>query len=200
MSGIPTKIDGTTYRSRVEARWAVMLEHLFPGRVEYEPFDADGYIPDFVVLGDRPMLLEVKAHLTLGELAGHIDRIDQALDGHWDHDVMLVGGTPFLADIHDTVAGLMRDNGRPYNPWDTRGTGRLDVPDTYRHPTDWAPAVWMTCRLCRSTGWHHETASWHCRPCGHGDGDRHIGPVDRRLVAGLWADARETTRWAPNAR
>jgi hypothetical protein len=179
-TGIPTTIDGTTYRSRVEARWAVLLGELYPGHVEYEPFDADGYIPDFAIVGDHPLLIEVKAHLSIAELAGHTDRLDQALDGHWDHDVMIVGGTPFLADIHISVAGLMRQ--------------------TVEGEHMWAPAIWMTCTLCNRPGWHHETGEWACHPCGHHDGDHHIAPTDRRLIAGLWTHARETTRWTPNAR
>ena len=42
--GIETKIDGITYRSLLEAKWAVFLAALeIP--VLYEPFELAGYIP-----------------------------------------------------------------------------------------------------------------------------------------------------------
>lgn len=46
--GIPTTHLGTRFRSRLEARWAEMFTML-EWRWTYEPFDLDGYIPDFVL-------------------------------------------------------------------------------------------------------------------------------------------------------
>lgn len=172
-SGIPTTVDGITYRSRTEARWGVLLNQLFPGRVEYEPFDADHYIPDFAVLGDRPILIEVKADVTLAELARHTERLDQALVDIWEHDVMIVGASPFLTAPDPDAAGLMRQDGH------------------------WTTALWMTCTECGSTGWSHQSGEWGAHPCGHYDGDHHIAAVDRDLIGQLWARAIEATKWVP---
>lgn len=172
-TGIPTTVDGITYRSRVEARWGVLLNQLFPGRVEYEPFDADSYIPDFAVLGERPVLIEVKADLTLAELEQHAPRLDRALVDSWQHDVMIVGGSPILVAPDADVAGLMQQDGH------------------------WTTAIWMKCTVCRSTGWYHHSGEWGAHPCGHYDGDHHIAGVDHELIRALWAHAIELTKWGP---
>jgi hypothetical protein len=57
IAAIPTTYGGTQFRSRLEARWAAFFDLLrFPWK--YEPFDCDGYIPDFLLF-DR-LLIEVK--------------------------------------------------------------------------------------------------------------------------------------------
>lgn len=57
-SGIPTTYAGTNFRSRLEARWAAFFD-LVGWSWVYEPFDADGWIPDFLIEGNRPFLVEV---------------------------------------------------------------------------------------------------------------------------------------------
>jgi hypothetical protein len=58
-AGIPTLYKGVNFRSRLEARYAVLFDQL--GWLwEYEPIDLDGWIPDFVIKGRRPILVEVK--------------------------------------------------------------------------------------------------------------------------------------------
>ena len=57
---IPTEYEGTMYRSRLEARWAAMFD-LLCWRVEYEPFDLHGWIPDFVIVGKpQEVYVEIK--------------------------------------------------------------------------------------------------------------------------------------------
>lgn len=55
----PTKYRGRQYRSRLEARWACFFD-LMKWPVEYEPFDLNGWVPDFVLRGAREVLVEVK--------------------------------------------------------------------------------------------------------------------------------------------
>ena len=62
---LPTKYDGTFYRSRAEARWAVFLKRL--GIVfdyEYEGFATgpEAYLPDFLLPG-QALWAEVKASI-----------------------------------------------------------------------------------------------------------------------------------------
>lgn len=56
---IATLYSGIEYRSRLEARWAAFFDEI-GWRHTYEPFDGDGYIPDFLIHGTRPLLVEVK--------------------------------------------------------------------------------------------------------------------------------------------
>ncbi len=51
-TGIPTLYHGRRFRSRIEARWAAFFD-LANWPWEYEPFDLEGYIPDFVLLLHR---------------------------------------------------------------------------------------------------------------------------------------------------
>jgi hypothetical protein len=48
----------TRFRSRLEARWAAFFDRV-GWRWTYEPFDTDGWIPDFLIVGQRPFLVEV---------------------------------------------------------------------------------------------------------------------------------------------
>jgi hypothetical protein len=56
---IPTRYKGINMRSRLEARWAAMFD-LWGWRWEYEPLELHGYVPDFLVHLDTPLLVEVK--------------------------------------------------------------------------------------------------------------------------------------------
>jgi hypothetical protein len=61
---IPTRYNGTNFRSRLEARWAAFFD-LLGWNWEYEAVDRDGWIPDFLVMGSgasriEPVLVEVK--------------------------------------------------------------------------------------------------------------------------------------------
>ena len=50
--------------ARLEARWASFFERDLGWSWTYEPFDADGYIPDFAIAGAAPLLVEVRPVLT----------------------------------------------------------------------------------------------------------------------------------------
>lgn len=61
----PTIYNGTKYRSRLEARWAAFFD-LIGWRHQYEPYDLDGWTPDFAIYGSasRILFLEVKPIVT----------------------------------------------------------------------------------------------------------------------------------------
>jgi hypothetical protein len=61
----PTIYKGYAFRSRLEAKWARFFD-LMKWTWEYEPFDLDGWSPDFVIKG-RPhdILVEVKPFMDL---------------------------------------------------------------------------------------------------------------------------------------
>ena len=90
---ITTTYDGIEYRSRLEARWAAFMKNI-GWDIVYEPFDGDGYIPDFLVQGSRPMLVEVKPAVTLAEYEAAVPKAEKGLAAHWDHDILIVGASP----------------------------------------------------------------------------------------------------------
>jgi hypothetical protein len=69
MNAIPTQYKGINFRSRLEAKWAKMFD-LLGWRWEYEPFDLNGYIPDFMIFqGQKQILVEIKPDASFVELA-----------------------------------------------------------------------------------------------------------------------------------
>lgn len=69
-SSIPTSYNGINFRSRLEAKWAKMFD-LLGWNWEYEPFDLDGYIPDFV--------LQVPIYAGKGRIESYIVEIKPAM-------------------------------------------------------------------------------------------------------------------------
>lgn len=53
----PTMYNGRLYRSRLEARWAAFFD-LAGFEFEYEPFDLNGWSPDFLL--EKNTLVEIK--------------------------------------------------------------------------------------------------------------------------------------------
>jgi hypothetical protein len=58
-AAIPTIYKSIRFRSRLEAKWAAFFD-LLKWRYEYEPYDLDGWIPDFIIMGEKEILVEVK--------------------------------------------------------------------------------------------------------------------------------------------
>ncbi len=98
MKAIPTIYNGRQYRSRLEARWAAMFD-LMRWPYEYEPFDLDGWIPDFVLLGKGyhpKVYVEVKPAIIGRDLAMFdTDKYYSALeDAGEKSDLLLLGIGP----------------------------------------------------------------------------------------------------------
>lgn len=97
IKAIPTKWNGTQYRSRLEAQWAAFLEATGHDYI-YEPFDLIGWTPDFLILDPDPHL-EKNANKVLAEVKP-VSNMSEA----W----------PFFSDNCHLVFGL---NGIAYVPW-----------------------------------------------------------------------------------
>ena len=175
-AGIPTKYKGITFRSRLEARWAMFFDQL-GWRWEYEPFDGHGYIPDFVLLGDRPCAIEVKPAL-LAEMDQYVGKVDAGLPADvWPHDALIVGIHPFDRD----------------NFWETPAIGLLG--QWMDDDRSWAEGLWNRCDKCGVTNFRHADQSWVGVPCGHYDGDRYLSEPNYLLLDQLWTGALESARW-----
>ena len=59
IKAIPTTYNHVQFRSRLEARWAAFFD-LCGWEWDYEPFDLDGWAPDFMLKGKTMALVEVK--------------------------------------------------------------------------------------------------------------------------------------------
>jgi hypothetical protein len=186
---ITTVYDGIEYRSRLEARWAAFMRNIGWDTV-YEPFDGDGYIPDFLVQGPRPMLIEVKPAVTLAEYEAAVPKAEKGLAAHWAHDVLIVGASPLpqIGQYHvDSVTvgwlgEFMKMDNDKLPPW------------------TWALSDWFTCTNCKAISIYHNEWSYRGRPCGCYDGRHYLGVANDRLLKSFWADACNDVKWRGSSR
>lgn len=190
--GIPTEYAGTTFRSRLEARWARFFDAL-GWHWEYEPFDADGYIPDFLILGRSSLLIEIKPYGDVTALAEEARRIKPLVGLGWPGHVAVFGASPQLL-----VEG-------PLGP---RGPGLYVAGGSdWGSPPERSALGWTFCgyespygaggrRQCGEVAVFHQEDCYQAIPCGHADGDHHLHGGDcTNLVASMWAAGRDTTQW-----
>lgn len=73
----PTKYNRRLYRSRLEARWAAFFD-LCKWKFEYEPFDLNGWTPDFIIKEGTQVLVEVKPNLQFFETPKYLKAIEES--------------------------------------------------------------------------------------------------------------------------
>jgi hypothetical protein len=204
--GIPTKVLGTTFRSRLEARWALMFTAL-GWDWEYEPFDADGYIPDFVIVGSHPLLVEIKpcadtASMVPAALHG-ISRLRSAQIEGFDA-LAVLGSVPLPANncradlgeayLGQCTAGIIA--GDAWYPMLDPYADCIDEPDCFLSSVEPINELAWTLNGDRlelfSNGW----GSWKSYPhgCEKPAGDYAFSQVQR-----LWLQGRDLTRWTAGA-
>ncbi len=178
---IPTRYAGHLFRSRLEARWAAMFD-LLRWPWTYEPFDLEGYIPDFLLVLEKPVLVEVKPSATLGQLRQHTAKIERT---SWAGEALLLGADPIIPESDESAFvggdfGLLAERqGENKKEW------------------WWGPATAITCNVCNRPSFHHSVLAYACRVSGCADGTHHLeDPPDLHV---LWGRAHELTRWTPGA-
>jgi hypothetical protein len=179
--GIPTLHAGTRFRSRLEARWATFFDAI-GWRWEYEPYDLRGYIPDFLIFGAEPFLIEVKPYSTANECLFEQCRLP-AVEGYAQ---LVVGIAPLLEE--------WIEGNEFYDAWWAAGnlwSANQDDRDLWR-----GTAVWGVCQRCGKLAVERLGFCSQPRvPCGHRE-----SPLDlsrsQHLIEALWANARNQTQWA----
>lgn len=174
ITAIPTKYRGVQFRSRLEAKWAAFFD-LAGWPYEYEQLDLDGYIPDFILDLHRPLLVEIKPALHLGELMDHASKIERA---GWTGEALLVGASLFETGAENPILGMLGE--------------RTDSPDGTG--LDWGHGRLFTCACCERVSLLHCRGGWNCRVCGHAEGNGHIlGAKGREM----WVQAGNAVQWRP---
>ena len=172
-TGIPTTYNGVRFRSRTEARWAAMFGRL-GWRWAYEPLDLDGYIPDFILdFDDGPLLVEVKAAVTVKELSEAWTKLEHS---GWEHEALLVGGTLWEQGTAQPVIGWLGER----DPV----AGDLEW--------FWNAARAFYCLSCGRVSVLSDAGSWRCRQCGETEG--HTGECGEAL-AEAWAESGNRVQW-----
>lgn len=201
LHGIPTKHKGRQFRSRLEARWATFFD-LVGWRYEYEPFDCNGWIPDFALFGRKGVLLvEVKPDVGIcsrDELTEpKIVRADP------NHEVLLVGCTldfwagvrhhEHFRDYTDTDFGLLLEGPE----------SRAQFPPEARCAMCWHVAKFATWSETLPaplgltvSGPIPEDAQFN--RLGDGDGETYLHvPAIQATTRRLWTEAGNRTQWKP---
>lgn len=188
---IPTKYDGIEYRSRLEARWAAFMRNI-GWDIVYEPFDGDGYIPDFLVQGDRPFLVEVKPATTASEYQAAIPKAESGLRNHWTHDILIVGAAPIAYSAGALLhAGWIGYGITPGNPAYTIGEPQQQM------EWCWGTADWLRCFTCAAIRVRTTYYTWRPQPCSHDHKATHY--ATRRAIEEPWADACNDVKWRGRA-
>lgn len=169
--GIPTLYKGTLFRSRLEARWAVMFDS-FGWPWAYEPVDLAWYIPDFLLTFDAGHIaVEIKPEMTIAALGAYAQRM--VLSG-WDSELLVLG-----AAVHEDVIGI---NGEHVEGGDVA----------------LGPAEIFRCISCGHVSVLNADQSWRCRVSGCYAGNAHRGGLEHGELGRLWAEAGNRVQWRPD--
>jgi hypothetical protein len=176
---IKTKYKGYTFSSRLEARWAAFFD-LLDWKWTYEPVDLKGYIPDFILLFYKPLLVEITPEIYRTDLTPYVDQIQQS---GWQNEYCVFGAE--LLETEDpsseTLAlGLL---------------GEVYECDALSSPWRDGDAEFFRCTHCGQYSIHHNIGSYHCRVNGCYDGDHYLGGIDKAEIHELWGQAHAMTRW-----
>lgn len=174
MSAVETVYAGTLFRSRLEARWACLFDKL-QWQWVYEPPVGKGYLPDFLIGGAAPLLIEVKPAASQDDYEDALCKVAVGLENDWRHDILVVGLSPVAAYLESCcdqhpAAGLL-------------GRGRT-----------FATGCWFRCPVCTGIVVSQLDHPFHGRPCGCEDA---IGQPAAAAVAAAWASATNEIRWEP---
>lgn len=180
----PTRYAGTQFRSRHEATWAAFFD-LLGWAWDYEPFDLNGWVPDFIIHGKyRDVLVEVKPTQEMALAA-----MPKAVMAAPDACIAVVADG--VIDRHDEIAHIC-----------ARHIGWISTPYWRARQAD-AAAPWLVS--------HHEPRDVYDT---HIDGEPYLGfytGLDTSsfedglyegdsfsphvALVGLWNEAANQTRW-----
>jgi hypothetical protein len=176
---------GYWFRSLAEARWASFFDHV-GWKWTVEPFNTGGYVPDFLILGRRPMVVEVKGKAaSIEELSELTEYVYPKLLGEWDKDILCLGSKPLRIDdkyVGDSQIGILSE-------WygdDGWGNGEA----IFCHCPSWTDCG------CTRYGIGHSSGSYSLRPNSCYDGNLNL--VEESQIEELWALATNATRWIPS--
>jgi len=178
--GIETVYRSIVFRSRAEARWAAFFD-LLGWPWQYELLDLSGYIPDFIIGFDRPLLFEVKGDVLPSDVVSsetvRLACSKVELSG-WPDRALVAGSAPLLGN----------------DEWPTLGLFAAMVDGDDLNGTD---AALFHCLACDAPSINSAGGSYRCLRCGAYDGDRYVSRFED--ANDLWANACNATQWKPAA-
>lgn len=118
-AAIPTTYKGINFRSRIEAKWAALFD-LLKWDWEYEPYDLNGWIPDFKIKGNKDILVEVKSYSVYQAFPEIDDRwltqLEKITKADPDLPVLLLSNSP-IDNESNRVDGCFGIIFKKYDEW-----------------------------------------------------------------------------------
>lgn len=187
---IQTKVKGRNYRSLLEAKWATFFG-LCGWDFEYEPFETNGWIPDFLIRGKtKPILVEVKPFTVLKEWEENmIPKIQSSLIGnpYFGKEILLLGVSPFKSTSYYNI-GFIGELFWEYEHGSTTYQG--EEPKEKGHYSFFnAPLTWHDNKY----GFSNDEMSYVDRITDYYDGN--VEAADIEDGERLWADACNRVQW-----
>lgn len=178
IAAIPTTYKGVRFRSRLEAKWAVFFD-LVQWPWTYEPFDMNGWIPDFALHFYKPVLVEVKPYVQTADYYALAESLETYAP---DLELLVLGASLITGQFQNAPAvGVI---GEPMEK------ARL-----------WSPALLDLCAKCFQVSMISEGGSFTCRKSGCYDGDHYVSfPEELPYMAAWWfAQASNAVQWRKGA-
>jgi hypothetical protein len=173
ISGIPTTYHGVRFRSRLEARWAVVFDSLHI-RWQYEAIDLAGYVPDFLI-GSEPSQVLVEIKPTTESLPMAQSKIECS---GWEGEAVILSNPVDPNEAQPSVGSF----------------GELcQGPDG--KSIWWCEARAFRCLSCNLASFIPADGSWMCRECGADDGNAHVGSLPE--LSSAWITAGNRVQWRP---
>lgn len=157
-TGIATEYKGIQYRSRLEAKWACFFD-LLEWPYQYEPYDLDGYIPDFALMFSSPLLVEVKPVLSFDDVLAKCEKPIQAA---WNENrrILIAGGAIGYISGKESSHGMHTK----FNiGWIAYGEDEYEEGDKNNITT----APFAVCPFCQKITTYPVGANQTCIICGH---------------------------------
>jgi hypothetical protein len=174
----PTRYRGIMFRSRLEATWAAFFDQLqWPW--EYEPFELNGWVPDFLISGKhKSLLVEIKpVDFTDQDVEAKVAHAAQGYDCY----LMIGGRQPmFESEILVFVNTMCRCGGN----------------EAARRCEGWSPRALVG---LPDGGFDivFEHGPYPMFRSGFEVGKKRIDEYMGREVWDLWARAKNATQWRP---
>lgn len=182
MKAIETFYNGILFRSRLESTWASFFDEL-GWKWQYEPYDLDGWIPDFIIIGDkRSTLVEVKPFSQKEEWYPVIEKCLSAQKNCEDEkELLLLGISPFLYECYyyGPVLGLMNER--------TWFDGDCEI-----SLKSFEPCVFNKYDVY---GFFNSIHSYEDRVTGLYEGDHFLNPPTESEMIQLWNKSKNINQW-----
>lgn len=199
---IPTKYKGLQFRSRLEAQWAAFFD-LLGWKWEYEPFDLNGYIPDFILkFKHRNILVEIKPDIVFKDLKKYEKKIK---DSGYEGQYLICGSTLFpFGDKDDEPYSYVKLG--LFGPEEPQCRSVKLVNDSYidsesdddnfYYDSD---VIITICYVCKRISLCSEDRDWICYVCGE-QGKYARGEIFMEDIEPLWYKAKNMVQYKPNTK